>query len=163
MTSGLRKTLKFFFDAKIDFILVGGLSAVVRGAPVNTYDVDIVHARNSQNIERLLPLLKEIDAIFRIQPHRRLRPNESHLSGRGHINLATTFGPLDLLCTIGNDLTYEDLLSHSDELELGDGLKVRVLKLEKLIELKEQLNSDKDRAMLPLLRRTLEEIRKSGR
>ena len=98
-----------------------------------------------------------------MQPHRRLRPNASHLSGRGHINLTTTLGPLVLLCTVGKDLTYEDLLPPSDELELGENLKVRVLRLGKLIKLKEEVNSDKDRAVLPILRRTLEEIRKSGR
>jgi hypothetical protein len=37
---------------------------------------------------------------------------------------------------------------------------VRVLNLETLISIKEQLASEKDIAMLPLLRRTLDEIRK---
>ena len=35
-----------------------------------------------------------------------------------------------------------------------------LLKLEKLIQLKEQLGREKDRAMLPVLERTLEEKRK---
>jgi hypothetical protein len=48
-------------------------------------------------------------------------------------------------------------------MDLGEGLRIRVLKLEKLIEIKEQLTGDKDRAMLPLLRRTLEEKRKLNR
>ena len=160
MTAAFRQALQLLTDAKVDFILVGGLSAVIRGAPVNTYDIDIVHARGADNIVRLLPVLEGLDAIFRIQPHRRLRPNASHLSGRGHINLLTSLGHFDLLCTIGKDLTYEDILAHSDEILLGEGLTVRVLKLEKLIEFKEEVNGDKDRAVLPILRRTLEEIRK---
>ena len=159
MIAGLRKTLRLLSDAKVDFILVGGLSAVVRGVPVNTYDVDIVHSKSPENIERILLVLEELDAVFRIQPERRLRPNASHLSGRGHLNLITTNGALDVLCTIGHDLTYEDLIPHSEELVLGENLKVRVLKLEKLIELKEQLNGEKDRAVLPLLRRALAGIR----
>jgi hypothetical protein len=48
-------------------------------------------------------------------------------------------------------------------MDLGEGLRIRVLKLEKLIEIKEQLPGEKDRAMLPLLRRTLEEKRKLNR
>ena len=160
MTLDFRKTLQLLTDANVDFILVGGLAAVARGVPVSTFDVDIVHARNLNNIARLLPVLDTLDAIFRIQPHRRLRPNESHLAGKGHLNLTTNIGPLDILCTIGKDLTYEDLLPHSDEIEIADGLKVRVLQLEKLIELKQEVNGEKDRAVLPLLRRTLEEIRK---
>jgi predicted nucleotidyltransferase len=163
MISKFREVLRSLTEAKVNFILVGGLSAVMRGAPVNTYDIDIVHARDSQNIDRLLPVLESIDAIFRMQPERRLRPGRSTLEGRGHLNLSTRAGNLDLLCTIGKDLTYEDLLPFSDELDLADGLTVRVLRLEKLIELKEELGRDKDRAMLHVLRHTLEESRKSGR
>lgn len=162
MTASFRKTLRLLVDSRVDFILVGGLAAVTRGAPINTYDVDLVHKRDKGNVERLLSVLNSVDAIFRMAPERRLQPNETHLAGRGHINLITSNGMLDILCTIGKDLTYEDLIPHSDELELGDNLKVRVLRLEKLIEMKEELNGEKDRAMLPILRRTLEESRKSG-
>jgi hypothetical protein len=40
-------------------------------------------------------------------------------------------------------------------------MKLRLLTLEKLIELKEAANREKDRAVLPLLRQTLEAKRKS--
>ena len=160
MTAAFFATVRLLSEARVDFILVGGLSAVARGVPVTTFDLDIVHERSAENIARLLPVLEHLDAIFRMQPDRRLRPNVSHLSGRGHLNLTTTNGYLDLLCTIGKDLTYEDLLIHSDELEINGILPVRVLRLEKLIELKQEVNRDKDRAVLPILRRTLEEIRK---
>ena len=165
MIAQLRKTLQLLCDAQVEFVLVGGLSAVVRGAPVNTYDLDIVHKRDPQNIDRILPVLESLDAVFRIQPARRLRPNQSHLAGRGHVNLTTINGLLDLSCTIGKDLTYEDILPHSDLMELSEGLIVRVLRLEQLIVFKEEIHSDKDRAVLPILRATLDEIRKaeSGR
>jgi hypothetical protein len=55
-----------------------------------------------------------MDAIFRIQPDRRLKPNSSHLSGQGHVNLITRFGHLDLLCTIGDGFSYEQLLPYSE-------------------------------------------------
>jgi predicted nucleotidyltransferase len=55
---------------------------------------------------------------------------------------------------------YQDLLSHSIELGISEGLRIRVLDLETLIAIKEQLGGEKDRAALPILRRTLEEKRK---
>jgi hypothetical protein len=152
--------LRALHDAQVDFILVGGFAAVCNGVPVVTLDVDVVHSREPANVARILPLLESIDAIFRIQPHRRIRPNASHLSGRGHLNLLTNLGQLDFLCTIGQDLTYEDLLPHSQEMEIADGLRIRVLNLGKLIEIKEEMHSEKDLAVLPILRRTLEEKRK---
>lgn len=101
-----------------------------------------------------------MDAVFRAQPERRLRPVTSHLAAGGHLNLLTRYGPLDLLGTIGQDLGYEELISHSAEFEIGAGVWVRVLNLETLIELKQQRDGEKDKAVLPVLRRTLSEIRK---
>ena len=81
MTLDFEAALRIFVSADVEFILVGGVSAVVQGVPVNTFDIDLVHARNPLNIDRLLKILNEIDAVFRAQPYRRLKPNESHLWG----------------------------------------------------------------------------------
>jgi hypothetical protein len=149
-------------DAKVEFLVVGGLAAVLNGAPVHTYDVDVVHRRTPENIDRLIPVLVELDAVYRIQPERRLRPAKSALLSSGHQNLITKYGPLDLLGSIGDDLGYQELLPHSREMLIRSDFSVRVLNLETLMEIKEQLNGEKDRAMLPILRRTLER-RSSGR
>ncbi|SRR5712691_5338899 len=152
--------LRALHDGGVEFLVVGGLAAVLDGAPIHTYDVDVVHARDAANIARLLPVLESLDAIFRIQPERRLRPMASHLASSGHVNLMTRYGPLDLLGTIGRDLGYRDLLPHSVETDVGEGIHVRVLDLETLIAIKEELGGEKDRAVLPILRRTLEEKRR---
>jgi hypothetical protein len=148
---------------EVDFILVGGLAAAVNGAVSNTLDVDIVHSRDAVNVARLLAVLESLDAVFRIQPERGIKPDASYVSGPGHVNLITRFGPLDVLGSIGRGLTYADLLPHSVEMDIGDGIRVRVLNLETLISLKEDLGTEKDRAILPLLRQTLEEQRRRER
>ena len=43
------------------------------------------------------------------------------------------------------------------------GLRVNILNLETLIEMKERFGRDKDKAALPVLRRTLEEKKKLGK
>jgi hypothetical protein len=58
---------------EVEFIIVGGMAAVLRGTPVNTFDLDVVYERGATNIERLLQALDELDAIVRDDP-RRLRP-----------------------------------------------------------------------------------------
>lgn len=154
--------LRTLADSKSQFIVVGGLAAVLNGAPVQTYDVDIVYSRNPENIEYLLKALESLDAVFRIQPERRLKPDASHLSGSGHLNLLTRYGPLDLLAAVGRNLTYEDLLVHCSTMSIGDSVSINVLNLETLIELKEQLAGDKDLATLPILRQTLRESKRKG-
>ena len=156
------RTLCALHDDGVDFIVVGGMAAVLDGAPINTFDVDVVHSRNEKNIDCLLKVLEALDAVYRIQPERRIRPNASHLASAGCQNLITRYGPLDLLGTIGRNLGYEDLLPHSVEMEVGEGVLVKVLDLETLIIIKEELGGEKDRAVLPVLRRTLEERRRAG-
>jgi len=154
--------LRAFVEADVEFVLVGGLAAVLNGAPVHTFDVDIVHSREPANAERLLAVLDVLEAVFRAQPERRLKPTLSHVSGPGHLNLLTRFGPLDVLGSIGRGLVYEDLLPDTAVLDIGSSTTIRVLTLEKLIELKQELGGEKDRAMIPILRRTLREKERSG-
>jgi len=72
---------------------------------------------------------------------------------RTHL-LRTDLGALDVLCAIGNGLTYRDLGERTVSYELGDS-SVRVLELAAVIETKEHANREKDRAVLPVLRQTL--------
>jgi hypothetical protein len=153
--------LQTLVDHQVEFLIVGGVAAVLLGAPINTFDLDIVHSTDPANVSRVLAALKELDAVYRAQPDLRLRPNASHLSSAGHQLLLTRLGPLDLLGAIGNGRTYPDLLMHTTELKAGPSLSVRVLDLETQIAIKEEVGGEKDRAALPILRRTLEERRKA--
>jgi hypothetical protein len=53
------------------------------------------------------------------------------------------------------------LLPHSVVLEVGNGLRICVLGLEMSVAIREEVGGEKDRAVLPILRRTLEEKRKA--
>ena len=88
-----------------------------------------------------------------------LRPGASHLGTPGHRLLMTRCGPLDILGMIGRGWSYIDLLPASHEIDLGGGLRVRVLNLETLFAGKKEVGGEKDKAGLPLLRRTLEDKR----
>lgn len=155
--SNFLAALRTLHEGGVEFAVVGGLAAVLNGAPVNTFDLDIVPARDAENIARLLRALDTLDAVYRMQPERRLKPNASHLSSPGHHNLITSCGPLDVMGTIGRGLSYEDLLQDTNEMEVGEGVRVRVLNLERIVALKEELAGEKDLAVLPILRRTLEQ------
>jgi predicted nucleotidyltransferase len=152
--------LQLLADHGVDFIVVGNVSAVLHGAPVNTFDLDLVHSRDPANIERLLVVLQKLGAYFRESPERHIQPDASHLLSPGHQLLLTRLGPLDLLGTVGKDLSYEGLLNRTTVLEVSGNLRIRVLNLETLIELKEAVGRDKDKAVLHILRRTLEERRR---
>ncbi len=152
--------LQTFAKHKVDFIVVGGVCAVLHGAPVYTFDLDLVHSRSTENLDLLLQALHELDAYFREHGERRLRPDRSHLASPGHQLLMTRAGPLDLLGTVSNDRGYEELLPHTLTMKVRDDLQVRLLDLATLIVIKEETARDKDQATLSILRRTLEEKEK---
>lgn len=146
-------------EREVEFIVVGGLAAVLQGVPVNTLDIDVVYRRTPENIERLLSSLVDIGAIFR-DDTRRIPPNHSHLESRGHKLLETRHGPLDLLGTIEDATGFEELVRDSEWLEIA-GMRVRVITLERLVQVKRSLNRPKDRAMLMLIEATIAEKRRS--
>jgi len=139
----------------VHFIVVGGIAAVLQRVPINTIDLDILHERTPDNVARLLAVLAELDAVCRDDP-RDLKPNETHLLGAGSQLLRTRTLDFDLLGTIDDGLSYVDLLLDTDLVEVA-GLEIRVLKLERLIEIKRKLNRPKDKLMLMHLEATLEE------
>lgn len=153
--------LEVLLHFSVDFIVVGGVSAALHGAPVTTFDLDVVHARDPENISRLLNALVSLDAYYRFHPETRLKPQALHLSSPGHQLLMTRFGPLDLLGALSGDRSYGDLFPHTTEMTVGPNVRVRVLDLETLIQVKEETGGEKDQAVLPILRRTLRERRRS--
>jgi len=143
----------------VDFIVVGMTAGVLQGAPAVTLDLDVVYSLNPENIDRLLAALNEIDAHFR-NDDRRIPPNRSHLESRGHKLLETTFGDLDVLATIDDDVSYDALVPDTVSLTVAE-LSIRVLSLVRLIAVKERAGRPKDLAVLPLLRSTLELSRRT--
>ena len=66
--------LKTLTEHKADFIVVGGVCAVLHGAPISTFDLDLVHSRSPDNLGRLISALKELDAFYRGQKNQHLKP-----------------------------------------------------------------------------------------
>ena len=153
----LSAIIEGLIKADVKFILVGGLAAVIQGAPVTTMDVDIVHNRSSENIAKLFAFLKSITATYRRLDDKVIEPMEDDLSGMGHALFTTRFGPLDVLPVIEEGKTYEDLIGHTVEIEFR-GHVIRVLDLKMIIKLKRTSKDPKDTQRLPVLEETLRQM-----
>ncbi len=147
--------LRELLDAGVEFIVVGGGAAVLHGAPVTTFDLDIVPRRDPDNAARLMAVLQRHD-VFIIEPmKRRLLPRESDFLGRGQLNLSTDLGPLDVLCVLHDERGFEELDEQATAVTDGD-VTVRVLDLPTLIEVKSSTGREKDRLTVPILLALLE-------
>lgn len=147
---------------EVEFLVVGGVAAILEGAPVATLDLDIMHERGEANRARLLPALQELHALYFDPAKRTIFPDALKLETLQLHRLVTDAGPLDILTEIAPGSTYEDLASETVVYEI-EGLRVRVLTLAAVVRSKEHADRDKDRAVLPVLRRTLALKQSGGR
>lgn len=149
------RLLRALTDAHVRFIVVGGIAAVAQGAPVVTFDVDVVHDRSPENVRRLLGVLSEIGAVYvRAAGSPPIAPREDLLLGEGHHILTTRHGRLDVLGRIEGGRGYDELLPSTVESRVGDAA-VRLLSIETILEIKRASPRPKDQAVVPLLEAVL--------
>ena len=155
--------LRCLTDHKVEFVVVGGVAARLRGAPLLTQDVDITPSLTRSNLERLVAALADLEARLRTsdEPDGIPFPFDPVLIESGNVwTLTTRSGDLDLVISPDGTGGFKDLIRGADRLvvALDPELGVNVASLADVIRSKEAAGRDKDRAALPLLRRTLEEL-----
>ncbi|PYK16755.1 MAG: hypothetical protein DME55_11505 [Verrucomicrobia bacterium] len=157
MAVDLEQIIPPLVRARVDFILIGGMAAILHGSARVTFDVDVVYSRTDQNIERLAP------ALAPHGPHLRGAPRDLPFSWdaktiRNGLNftLATNLGDVDLFGEVAGGETYSDLLPHSFEVE-AFGVRFKCIDLPTLIRIKEAADRPKDREAVTELRVLLEE------
>jgi len=148
----------------VEYVLIGGLAAVLHGSPLPTLDADICPSRTRENLERLAAALVEIDARIRTPeaPEGVRFPREAaFLNGVELLNLVTRLGDLDLSFAPAGTGGYADLAPRAVPTVIR-GVTVAVSALEDIIRSKEAANRPKDHRSLPVLRQLLGELRKRG-
>jgi hypothetical protein len=138
----------------VEFIVVGGVAAILEGAPVSTFDLDVMVRPTAEDRDHLLEALRELNARYLDPAGRLILPDRAKLDTMRLHRLVTDSGPLDLLESIGHGSTYSDLVGETEVYEVAD-LRIRTLRLGMIIRSKEEADRDKDQATLPILRRTL--------
>lgn len=141
-------------EAGVEFIVVGGLAAVIQGAPITTFDMYIVHRRTDKNIKKLMEFLKSVDAIYRRPDEKIVYPDETDLKGTGYLLLTTDHGPLDVLAVIEKGQGFDELIESALEIEYK-GYNTFVLGLEKIVELKDESEDPEERYRLQVYKETL--------
>lgn len=144
----------------VDHVLIGGLAAVLHGAPITTTDADIVPDMSRDNLRRLSEALKDLNARLRtptdpdgvaFDPHPQL------LASMSVLDMTTRCGDLDLTIMAAGIAGYADARRDAVVFAVAD-ITVAVAALDDIIRSKETADRPKGRAALPILYALRDEI-----
>ncbi|MCE2804818.1 MAG: hypothetical protein LW700_06340 [Gemmataceae bacterium] len=136
--------LKALTAAHVEFILIGGLAAIVHGSARVTYDIDVLYNREADNLGRLASSLAPFFPYPRGAPKGLpFEWSKNKLQHGCNFTLVTTLGDIDLLGLVPGNGTYETILPNSQPITLA-GSTFPVVSLSDLIHLKTAAGRPKD-------------------
>lgn len=147
----------------VRYVVIGGLAAQLRGAPIVTYDLDVSPARDRENLDRLAAALSGLSGRPRIAdaPAGLEVPLDgAMLAGFQNLSFDTPFGQIDLVLLPDGTRGYEDLVRAATRLRVSEDLEVPVAQLADVVRSKAAAGRAKDHAQLPILREALEQSRR---
>jgi predicted nucleotidyltransferase len=160
MITDYAKVLQVLTENGVRFVIIGGVAANLHGSARATFDLDLVYSREPANIARLVKALAPFRPYLRGAPQG-LPFKFDEATARNGLNftLDTALGDLDLLGEVVGGGNYEQLASHTVEIE-AFGLRCQCVTLERLIQLKRAAGRPKDLESIAELQVLLEERRK---
>jgi acylphosphatase len=142
----LRAILRGLHDHEVAHVLFGSTAMLFYGFVRNTEDVDIVVAADEVNLRRVHDWLVSIDARLALRPQRRFGPSERWEMFKGaNVTVITSHGQIDVVQQIEGMPAFDRLVSESEVFE-REGMEVKVMRRQTLVELKRRRNSPQDLA-----------------
>jgi hypothetical protein len=132
----------------VDFVLIGGLAGISHGSSYPSYDLDVLYARDHDNVVRLVAALKEIGVRLRGAPaDLPLVLDAKTIENGANFTFVTPYGDLDVLADAAGMPSYDELKAAAVNRELF-GHVVKVASIDHLIAMKRAAGRTKDRLML---------------
>lgn len=149
-------------EAEVDFVLIGGLAGGAHGSAYPTYDLDVMYARDRQNLERIASVLTELGATLRGAPtDLPFLLDAKTLEEGANFTFSTRLGSVDFLAFPTGAPPYEKVRADAGTIEIG-GHPVRVASLDHLIAMKEAAGRTKDKLMATEYRELADEHRRQS-
>ena len=133
MIPSLEDMARLMHERGVRYIVIGGWAAIMHGIARTTNDVDLVYARDPDNIRNLAAALQAHLPYPRgAPPGLPFRWDEATIRAGLNFTLTTSLGAVDLLGEVSGGGSYEELLPFTTESETF-GFPCRFVTLEKLI------------------------------
>jgi len=147
----LKSIARALHKARLEAIMVGNAAAAMHGAPVTTLDIDFMFRKTSGNMRKLKIFADELDAQI-------LKPYYPVSSLYRVVNDDTGM-QLDFMSVLHGIKSFENLRSDAVEVDF-EGYELKLASLEKIVQSKKALGRPKDKAVIDILEKTLDEKKK---
>lgn len=145
--------IRALYSHNVDFIIIGGIAGLAHGISRPTFDIDVMYCRSPENINRIAKALAPLKPYLRDVPEGLPFVFDAETISKGlNFTLTTTVGPIDFLGTAPGAPDFETLLPDTSVLELCE-CEVRVVSLDKLIDMKQAAGRPKDFEVVALLKK----------
>jgi hypothetical protein len=136
--------LKRLNDAGLEFVIIGGVAAIVHGSARMTEDLDVCAPVDDDYVLRVIRLFADVRPRWRMRPDLPILTEGSlNIRGLKNIYLRTDIGQLDVLGELPGVGTYHEIRGRTQVDDMF-GMPCRVLNIETLIEAKRFANRPKD-------------------
>ena len=137
---------------QVDFVIIGGVAAIMHGATTFTQDIDVCASFDNENITRIVAAMADLDPRYRMTPQKLKMPHDaSRLFGYKNLYLQTTLGEIDLLSEVDGVGPFNVVKQHATFFEV-DQARIAVMSLDDIIQSKGKLGRPKDRHVIAELR-----------
>ena len=152
----VQKLLNAFHQEEVEFVIIGGLAAVLQGSAYVTADFDLCYSRKKENLEKLARALASFQPLLRaVTDQVPFRLDVSALRSGMNFTLTTDVGDVDILGEVTGMGNYQQVEAFSEVIEIF-GINCKVLTLEGLIKAKRAVGRAKDLRIIPELEALLE-------
>jgi hypothetical protein len=134
--------LRLLVEAKIDFIVVGGLAATIHGVAEPTRDLDVCIRPTPETWDRVAGMIRPLNPRYALTPDK--RPVDlKDIHHFRNLYVLTDLGRIDLLGEVP-PLGEFDVVTRSAVTMTVEELPIRVISIDDLITVKEHIRRPKD-------------------
>ncbi len=163
----LQEIISTLTENGVDFIICGGVALVLHGIERMTMDLDLSVNLDEKNLKKFLRAMKALNLVPRApvpadsildEEKRRIMKEEKNALVFTFIDTANPYRQVDVFIT--DDISYDSLKDHTDEMRVSDS-SVRVVSKKKLLEMKKRIENPRDKDIFDI--RLLEKIIEKAR